>query len=107
MVTAEKHSPSFPLSPEMVPQANEAILDKINMSAFEGTPLKIMLRDCGLTSFIIVGVATKIGIEPTVRHGADPGFIPVVVEDACGTGDQKASQRTLMNLKHMSDAINH
>lgn len=75
------------------------------MSAFEGAPLQIILRDCGLTSFIIVGVATEIGTEPTVRHGADLGFIPVVAKDACEAGDQGAGQRTWINLEHMGDAI--
>ena len=56
------------------------------MSAFETTPLDIALRDCGINSFIIVGVATEIGIEPTIRHGDDLGYIPIVVTDACGAG---------------------
>jgi nicotinamidase-related amidase len=51
------------------------------MSAFESTPLDIVLRDCGINAFAIVAVATEIGIEPTVRHGADLGYIPVVVTD--------------------------
>ena len=46
-------------------------------------------------SFVICGIATEIGIEPTVRHGADLGFIPVVVEDACGAGEPRpASARS-------------
>jgi biuret amidohydrolase len=59
------------------------------MSAFEATPLAIALRDCGLNTFAIVGVALEIGIEPTVRQGADLGFIPIVA-DACGSGDAEA-----------------
>ena len=52
-----------------------------------------------------MGVATEIGIEPTVRHGADLGFIPVIVRDACGVGDKEAGERALANLQHMGDAI--
>jgi nicotinamidase-related amidase len=74
-----RDSPAFQLLPEMAPRPSEAVIDKITMSAFEGTPLNIALRDCGVTAFAIVGVATEIGIEPTVRHGADLGFIPIVV----------------------------
>jgi len=44
------------------------------------------LRDCGINAFITVGVAMEIGIEPTIRHGADCGYIPVLVTDACGPG---------------------
>jgi len=77
-----RDSPGFHLIPEMSPLPSEAIFDKIAMSAFEGTPLDIALRDCGISAFAIVGVAMEIGIEPTVRQGADLGYIPVVVKDA-------------------------
>jgi nicotinamidase-related amidase len=40
-----RDSPGFHLIPEMNPQPSEAILDKITMSAFEGTPLDIALRE--------------------------------------------------------------
>jgi nicotinamidase-related amidase len=73
--------------------------------AFEGTPLSIAMRDCGLKSFVICGIATEIGIEPTVRHGADLGLIPIVVTDACGGGDDEAAARALAGLHHMGDAM--
>ena len=98
-------SPGFELVPEMAPRESEAVLDKITMSAFEGTPLDIILRDCGLSAFAIVGVATEIGIEPTVRHGADLGYIPVVVTDACGAGHEEAAKRALDGLAFSGDAI--
>jgi nicotinamidase-related amidase len=75
------------------------------MSAFEGTWLDFALRDCGVNAFIIVGVATEIGIEPTARHGADLGYIPVLVTDACGAGDEKAAKRSIESLKFAGDAL--
>src|SRR5256884_6387489 len=89
----------------MNPLPSEAIFDKISMSAFEGTPLDIALRDCGINAFAIVGVAMEIGIEPTVRHGADLGYIPVVVADACGAGNQEAAERSVASLKYAGDAV--
>ena len=100
-----RDSPGFQLVPELRPLSTEVIFDKITMSAFEGTPLNIALRDCGINSFIIVGVATEIGIEPTVRHGADLGHIPIVVTDACGAGHAEAAERTLASIEFMGDAI--
>ena len=100
-----RDSDGFPLVPELNPLPNEVVFDKITMSAFEGTPLDIALRDCGINSFIIVGVATEIGIEPTVRHGADLGYIPIVVTDACGAGHPEAADRALANMRFMGDAI--
>ena len=75
------------------------------MSAFEGTPLDIALRDCGINSFAIVGVATEIGIDPTVRHGADLGYLPIVVRDACGAGHHESGERALENLAFVGDAL--
>jgi biuret amidohydrolase len=100
-----RDSPGFQLTPEVTPLASEAVFDKITMSAFESTPLDIALRDCGLSTSIIVGVATEIGIEPTVRHGADLGYIPIVVTDACGAGHPEAGERALSSLRFMGDAL--
>ncbi len=100
-----RDSPGFELTPELSPRPSEAVLDKITMSAFEGTPLEIVLRDCGITAFAIVGVATEIGIEPTVRHGSDLGLIPIVVADACGAGDEEAARRSLAGIDFAGDAF--
>jgi nicotinamidase-related amidase len=100
-----RDSPAFQLVPEVAPLPSEAVFDKIAMSAFEGTPLDIALRDCGVSTFLITGVATEIGIEPTVRHGADLAYIPIVVTDACGAGHREAAERSLATLRFIGDAM--
>ncbi len=100
-----RDTPGFQLIPEVSPLPSEVIFDKITMSAFEGTPLNIALRDCGINAFAIVGVAMEIGIEPTVRHAADLGYIPVIVTDACGAGNESAAKRSLESLEFAGDAL--
>jgi biuret amidohydrolase len=100
-----RDNPGFQISPELTPLSTEGIFDKLTMSAFEGTWLDVALRDCGINSFIVAGVATEVGIEPTVRHGADLGYIPIVVTDACGAGNNEAAARALESLKFSGDAI--
>jgi biuret amidohydrolase len=100
-----RDSPGFQLVPELQPLPSEAIFDKIAMSAFEGTPLDMALRDCRTDAFAIVGIAMEVGIEPTVRHGADLGYIPVVVKDACGFGHEDAAARSLASLEFAGDAL--
>ena len=100
-----RDAPGFHLIPEMNPLPSEAIFDKISMSAFEGTPLNIALRDCGIDAFGIVGIAMEIGIEPTVRQGSDLGYIPVVVKDACGFGHRDAAERSIASLEFAGDAL--
>jgi biuret amidohydrolase len=100
-----RESPGFQLIPELMPLPSEAVFDKITMSAFEGTPLNLVLRDCGINTVAIVGVAMEVGIEPTVRHAADLGFIPVIVRDACGAGHEEAAQRSLAGIAYSGDAV--
>jgi biuret amidohydrolase len=100
-----RDSPGFAIVPELAPRPSEAIFDKLAMSAFEGTPLEMALRDCGVTAVAIVGIATEIGIEPTARHAADLGIIPVIVADACGAGHEDAARRSLDALTFAGDAI--
>jgi biuret amidohydrolase len=100
-----RDAPSFQIVPELAPQPEDAVFDKIAMSAFEGTPLASALRDCGLNSIAIAGIAMEVGIEPTVRHAADLGFIPVILADACGAGHEAAAERSLESLRFAGDAI--
>ena len=100
-----RDAPGFQIIPELLPRPSEGVFDKLTMSAFEGTWLDFALRDCGINAFIIVGVATEIGIEPTARHGADLGYIPVVVTDGCGAGNEEAAQRSIESLKFAGDAL--
>jgi nicotinamidase-related amidase len=100
-----RDSPGFQIVPELEPLPSEAIFDKLAMSAFEGTPLNMALRDCGMRSFLIAGIAMEIGIDITARHGTDLGFVPIVVRDACGAGHPDAADRALQTLEFLSDTV--
>ena len=104
-----RDSPGFQLIPELQPLPSEAIFDKLGMSFFAGTPLDMALRDCGIVAFAIVGLVLEIGIEPTVSHGADLGYVPIVVADACGSVEHDARERALASIgytlfSHVTDA---
>ncbi|MFI9505435.1 cysteine hydrolase [Nocardia sp. NPDC052566] len=98
-------SPQYQLTPELTPGADEMVFDKITMSAFAGTPLDIALRDCGIDSYVIAGIAMEVGIEPTVRHSLDLGYLPVVVTDACGAGHPAAAQRSHATLEFAGGSL--
>ena len=100
-----RDTPGFAIVPELQPLPSEAIFDKLAMSAFEGTPLAFALRDCGITAIAMAGIAMEIGIEPSVRHAADLGFVPVVITDACGAGHADAAKRSLESLAFAGDAL--
>jgi biuret amidohydrolase len=100
-----RDAPGFELIPELTPSPDELVLDKMTMSAFEGTPLDIVLRDCRLDSFVIAGVAMEVGIEPTVRHALDLGYLPIVVADACGAGHPEAAARSRATLEFAGGSL--
>jgi biuret amidohydrolase len=100
-----RDAPGFQIISELAPRPTEGVFDKLTMSAFEGTWFDFALRDCGINAFIVVGVATEIGIEPTARHGADLGYIPVLVTDACGAGNEEAAKRSIENLEFAGDTV--
>jgi hypothetical protein len=40
-----------------------------------------------------------------LRHGADLGLIPIVIEDACGHGHKDAAERSMENIFFMGNAF--
>lgn len=100
-----RESVSWQIVPELAPQADDVVIDKITMSAFEGTFLNLAFRDAQLKAFIIAGIATEVGIEPTVRHGADLNLIPVIVVDACGSKTQVLKDRSIATLRQTGEVV--
>jgi biuret amidohydrolase len=100
-----RDTPGFEIVADLSPRSDEAVFDKLAMSAFVGTPLEMALRDLSLRAFAIAGVALEIGIAPTVWHAVDLALIPVVVTDACGGRDQQAMQRVLDDFRFSGDAL--
>lgn len=90
---------------EVAPQEDEVVIDKITMSAFEGTFLNLAMRDAHLDAFIIAGIALEIGIEPTVRQGLDLNYVPIIVSDACGSKTQELKERSLATLEETGEVI--
>ena len=93
-------APHTAIVDELAPVAGEPVFDKLGMSALVGTPLEAALRDRAITTLVLVGAVLEIGIEPTARHAADLGFLPVVVTDACGIVEPDAAQRSLDSLDY-------
>ena len=98
-------APQTQIVAELAPTEQEAVLDKLTLSAFAGTPLELALRGAEVRALAIAGVATEIGIEPTVRHAGDLGFIPVVLTDACAAGNAEAGERAIEGLRFLGDAV--
>lgn len=60
-------------------------LTKRQMSAFFGTELDLQLRRRDVSTVVICGVATNLGVEATARAAFDLNYNVVIASDACGS----------------------
>jgi biuret amidohydrolase len=97
-----RDSPGFPIIPDLEPLPSEAVFDKLAMSAFVGSLFDYALRDARIEAFAVVGAVLELGIEPTVRQGADLGYMPVVIADACYSLSEAVHKQTLEALTKVS-----
>jgi len=98
-------SPPWEIDSQLAPREGEIAIDKITMSAFEGTFLNLAMRDARLDSFIIAGIALEVGIGPTVRHALDLNLCPVVLSDACGSRTEELRKQTLTSLQETGEVF--
>ena len=67
------------------PQPGDFVVEKMRMSAWEGSRLETILRAQGRDMIINTGAWTNMSVEHTARTGADKGYFMVVPEDCCST----------------------
>ena len=60
------------------PQAGDFVVEKMRMSAWEGTRLETILKGTGRDMIIVTGAWTNMSIEHTARTGADKGYFMIV-----------------------------
>ena len=68
--------------PEMGPKPGDFIITKHQWGAFYGTELDLQLRRRGITTIVLCGIATNIGVESTARFAFEYGYNQIFVEDA-------------------------
>lgn len=66
-------------------QPGDLLVEKMRMSAWEGTNLETVLKACHRDVVIVTGAWTNMSIEHTARTGADKGYRMIVPEDCCAT----------------------
>jgi gluconolactonase len=66
-------------------QEGDYVVEKMRMSAWQGTKLENLLAGLARDTIIVTGAWTNMSIEHTSRTGADKGYFMVVPEDCCST----------------------
>jgi nicotinamidase-related amidase len=68
--------------PEMGPKPGDFIITKHQWGAFYGTELDLEFRRRGITTMILCGISTNVGVESTARFAYEYGFHQIFAEDA-------------------------
>lgn len=85
--------------PALRPAEGEVVITKQYASAFFGTSLASTLSAQGCDAVVITGVSTSGCVRATALDTIQNGFIPLVVEDACGDRDEAVHAANLFDLQ--------
>jgi nicotinamidase-related amidase len=80
--------PGHAIKPAVRPLPGEPVIRKSVNSAFIGTGLEVMLRQCGVATLVLTGLQTDHCVSTTARMAANLGFKTYVVSDATATVDR-------------------
>jgi len=69
----------------LAPLPHELVIDKNASSPFNGSAIDQLLRNMGIDTLVVAGMATDMCVETTSRDAADRGYNVIVVEDAVAT----------------------
>jgi nicotinamidase-related amidase len=82
---------------ERVAELADAVVVKRTIGAFYGTGLHELLKERGVDTMVLAGIATNLGVESTARAAADHGYDLVFVEEGLTalTAEEHAAAVTL------------
>jgi nicotinamidase-related amidase len=84
--------PGGELLEELAPAEGESFVVKPRYSAFDKTPLELVLRDLDVERLLLAGAATEGCVAQTAIDARELGFKVTVLADACATVDQGLEQ---------------
>jgi len=68
--------------PEMGPKLGDFLITKHQWGAFYGTELDLACRRRGISTIVLCGISTNIGVESTARCAYEYGYGQIFAEDA-------------------------
>jgi ureidoacrylate peracid hydrolase len=90
----------FELIDELIPLAQDIVIEKPRYSGFFNTALDSMLRSKGIRNLVFVGIATNVCVESTLRDGFFLEYFGIALGDACyQAGPREAHAASLYNIK--------
>jgi maleamate amidohydrolase len=92
-------NPMGDFTPELMPGSDDVVVTKCYPSAFFDTGLAARLKSLGIDTLLIGGLSTSGCVRATALDALCHGFVPLVVEDACGDRDRRVHDATIFDLR--------
>ncbi len=93
-----ERTPGTTVVPEMAPVDGDLDVPHHRVSGACDSGLVERLRERGVDTVLIFGVATNLSDKGTVRHLSDQGFRVIVLADCCTAADQTTHDASLGSL---------
>ena len=84
--------------PELGPKQNDFVITKHQWGAFYGTELDLELRRRGITTIVLCGISTNIGVESTARFAYEYGYQQIFTEDAMAARSAEEHNATITTV---------
>ena len=91
---AAKGDPGYEIDARVQPVEGELVLDKNTSSAFHTTPIDLFLRNMGIDTLVLTGVAADQCVLATAIDAADRGFHVILATDAVANLDPGSAEAT-------------
>jgi nicotinamidase-related amidase len=95
--------PAAPILQELVPQPGDAFVVKPRYSAFDLTPLELVLKD--VDRLLLVGLATEMCVTQTAIDARERGFKVTVITSACASVDREMEDVALRYLESVTGSV--
>jgi ureidoacrylate peracid hydrolase len=86
---------------DLVPGPNDIVLHKSRFNPFYGTGLALRLRQLGVTTLVITGVATNICVDSAAREAFIRDFRVVIPREATASYTREMEEASLATLGFM------
>lgn len=85
----------------VAPQDGDRFVVKPRYSAFDNTPLELLLRELEVERLLLAGTATEMCVVQTAIAARERGFKVSVLVDACATVDERMERISLEYVENV------
>ena len=104
LVRRAVEGPGGDLVAAIAPREGDLFVIKPRYSAFDHTPLELLLREREVERLLVAGAATEMCVAQTAIAARERGFKVSVLVDACAAADERMEEISLDYLENVVGA---